>query len=394
MEIKTDNQDFSLVLGGPLFQLFRKAHLSGTDLELLKRRVVFIVLFTWLPLLVLSALNGKVVGSDVPVPFLFDLETQIRYLIIIPLLVSAELIVHKRMRTQVSQFLKRKLIPEDETAKFYSALTSSLKLRNSVLAEVILVLFVYIVGVMIIWPKFIALKTNTWYMSVHDGESVLSPAGIWLGYVSIPFFQFLLIRWYYRIFIWIRFLWKVSRIKLNLIPLHPDRLGGLGFLTMTVFAFIPLVIAHGALISGQISNRIFYLGESLLDFKPEIFVVILFLFFVFLVPLMVFSPQLAESKRNGKRLYGIVAQDYVREFDYKWLQKKAPPDEPLIGSSDIQSLADLGNSYEVVDKMKIIPFSRDGVIQIIGAALLPILPLALTLMPLEELLKKLVSVLF
>ena len=47
--------DFSLVLGGPLFQLFRKAHLSDDALEQVRLRIIVISLFAWLPLLALSA---------------------------------------------------------------------------------------------------------------------------------------------------------------------------------------------------------------------------------------------------------------------------------------------------------------------------------------------------
>ena len=84
----------------------------------------------------------------------------------------------------------------------------------------------------------------------------------------------------------------------------------------------------------------------------------------------------------------------MREFDAKWLRGGAPADEPLIGSADIQSLADLGNSYQVVREMRIVPLKRDDVIRLVGATLAPIVPLALTMMSLEELLKKLVGVLF
>src|SRR5262249_60512594 len=47
-------QDFSLVLGGPLFQLFRKSHLAREGLELLYRRVATLPPTAWLPLLLLA----------------------------------------------------------------------------------------------------------------------------------------------------------------------------------------------------------------------------------------------------------------------------------------------------------------------------------------------------
>jgi hypothetical protein len=111
-------------------------------------------------------------------------------------------------------------------------------------------------------------------------------------------------------------------------------------------------------------------------------------------PLLVFAPQLAEAKRTGYREYGTLAERYIREFDAKWLRNGAPADEPLLGSGDIQSLADLGNSYEVVRTMRIVPITKEAVLRLAGATLVPVLPLALTMMPLEELVKRVIAVVF
>jgi hypothetical protein len=222
----------------------------------------------------------------------------------------------------------------------------------------------------------------------------LSVTGIWYFYVSLPVFQFILLRWYFRLFIWMRFLWQVSRIDLSLIPTHPDRVGGLGFLANSAFALMPLAVAHGALLSGWIASRIFHLGAALPDFKIEIAIFVIIMQVVVLGPLLVFAPRLAEAKRTGLREYGTLAERYVREFDTKWLRGTAPANEPLVGSADIQSLADLSNSFEVVRTMRIAPVTRDAVVQLAVLTLLPIVPLALTMMPMEELLKKLFGILF
>ena len=112
------------------------------------------------------------------------------------------------------------------------------------------------------------------------------------------------------------------------------------------------------------------------------------------LPLLVFLPQLAQAKRQGAREYGVLAERYVREFNAKWVRGGAPADEPLLGSADIQSLADMGNSFSVVQNMRIVPIKRDDILRLVGATLARIVPLALTMMSLEELLKKLMGVLF
>ena len=390
--IKT--QDFSLVLGGPLFQLLRRAHLTGDTLELLRRRVLVIPLFAWLPLLVLSALQGHLLGGSAAVPFLLDVEIHVKFLGVLPLLIVAELVVHQRMRFVVKQFLERHLVAEKDLPRFDATIGSAFRLRNSVLAEVLLITFVYVVGVLIIWRHYTALSTTTWYAMTSAEGPKLSLSGMWYGYVSLPLFQFMMIRWYFRIFIWARFLWQVSRLGLRVVPTHPDHVGGLGFLSHTVYAFTPLAIAHGGLLAGFIANRIFYMGASLPQFKIEIATLALFLLCIVLGPFLVFTPQLAEAKRTGNREYGTLAERYVREFDAKWLRGGAPPGEPLVGSSDIQSLADLNNSFEVVRTMGITPVTKDAILRLVAAALAPIVPLALTMMPLEDLLKKLFGILF
>ena len=361
---------------------------------LVRQRIIVISLFAWLPLLALSALEGQLLGGRVAVPFLLDVEVHVKFLLAMPLLIAAELVVHQRMRLVVRQFLERNLIPESAMTRFDAAIASAFRLRNSVLAEVLLIAFVYGVGILIVWRHYTALDTATWYATPSAEGSKLSLAGMWYGYVSLPVFQFLLLRWYFRLFIWMRFLWQVSRIELSLVPTHPDRVGGLGFLSNTVYAFALLAVAHGALLAGPIANRIFYLGAALPEFKLEIAVMVIFLLCVVLGPLLVFAPQLAQAKRTGLREYGTLAERYVREFDAKWLRGGAPADEPLVGSADIQSLADLGNSFEVVRTMQIAPITKDAVLRLVAATLAPVVPLVLTMMPLEELLKKLFGILF
>jgi hypothetical protein len=389
-----DPYDFSVVLGGPLYQIVRRAHLTGDALELLRRRIVVIALFAWLPLLILSALGGRAWGDAVRVPFLADIEVHVRFLVALPLLILAELVVHQRMRPVMRQFVERGLIADTSRARFDAALPSALRLRNSLLAEVLLITFVYFVGVVYIWPLYGILDVATWYTTTVDGGRRLSSAGWWFVYVSLPLFQFVLFRWYFRLFIWIRFLWQVARCELQLLPTHPDRAGGLGFLATIVTAFAPFLAAHGALLAGVIAKQIFFQGATLLDFKIELVAVVAFVLLVILGPLMLFVPHLSAVRRVGLREYGSLAQRYVREFDDKWLRGGVATDESLVGSGDIQSLADLGNSFQIVEGMRLVPFTKNTVLQLAVVTLLPVAPLVLTMVPLEELLKRLLQVVF
>ncbi len=168
-------QDFSLVLGGPLYQLLCRAHLSDDALGLVRQRIVVISLLAWLPLLVLASAQGQAL-TGATIPFLLDVEVHARFLLAIPLLIAAELVVHQRMRHVLKQFLERQLIPADDMTRFDAAIEAALRLRNSVLAEVLLIVFVYIVGILVVWRHYLAIDTVTWYAQPCGTGSTLTLA--------------------------------------------------------------------------------------------------------------------------------------------------------------------------------------------------------------------------
>jgi hypothetical protein len=378
-----------------LYRLICRAHLSGTQFELLQRRIIVTALLTWAPLLLLSVVEGRAWGSSVQVPFLLDVEIQLRMLVALPLLIGGELLVHRRLRLVAGQFLERGLIAPGSATRYEAAIASAIRLRNSVPAELILVAVVYGLGAFYLSPHVMAANADvtSWYAEPAGNGYHLSGAGWWRAYVSLPIFQIILIRWYFRIFIWIRLLWRISRCELKLVPTHPDRVGGLGFLSLTPVALAPFLAAQGVVLASLIADQIFHHGAKLPDFRDEVIIIVAFIMLVVLAPLLMFVPKLAAAKRVGLREYGTLAQRYVREFDDKWLRGGAGPGEALVGSADIQSLADMGNSFEVVRSMRLVPITWAAVVRLVAITLLPVAPLLLTMIPAEEILKALLKML-
>ena len=386
-----EQADFSLVLGGPLYQFFRRSHLSGDTFELAARRIVVISLFAWLPLLLLSAITGELWGGATAVPFLTDVEVHVRLLVAMPLLILAELVVHRRMRLVVRQFLDRKLIPEDARPRFDDAIAAVMRLRNSTSIELLIAL-VYGVGVFGIWRLYAVLDQTAWNtvpavearafarghvvhvrerapVPVHAAALVLSP--VHLGALPLA--------------------GLANRAESRADASRSGRRPRLPLIT--AYAFVPLAVAHGAVLSGMIANRILHVGTSLMAFKVEIAVVVVFVQCLVFVPLLLFAPQLAQAKRNGSRVRH--ARRAIRaRVRCEMAARRRPPTEALIGSADIQSLADLGNSFEVVRTMRAALVTRDAIVQLGIATLIPLAPLLLTIMPLEELVKKLFGILF
>ncbi len=390
---KLESEEFSIVLGGPLFQLLLKLGLITSNFGLLKKRIIVLTLLAWLPLFFLSLLDGKAWTTE-GMPFLKDMEAQARFLVALPLLILAELLVHKRLRLIVGQFLERDIITKKVFPKFKELIISAMNLRNSMAIELLLLLLTFVGGHYLTNTVSIleemSSNSDTWYGS---SGGTLTLAGYWYFFVSRPLFQFILFRWYFRMIVWMRFLWQTSKLDLKLIPTHPDHACGLGFLASSIIAFTPLVVAHGIILSGLIGNAIFFAGAKLSDFMALTIGVLLFIQVLILGPLVVFSRNLLRAKLNGLREYGALASEYTNDFDYKWLHKRAVVNEALLGSSDIQSLADMGNSFQVVRNIQSFPFNKNTSISLALFTLIPIIPLLLTMIPLEELVKKFIGIL-
>ncbi|HTS79688.1 MAG TPA: hypothetical protein VMH40_03735 [Myxococcaceae bacterium] len=390
--LEVHDHDFSLVLGGPLYQLFQRAHLSGPALEQLARRIWVITLVAWLPLLVLCIATGRAVGPPSALPFLRDIETQVRLLVALPLLIAAELVVHGRTRSVVAEFLARGIVRPADLPRFDANIASAMRLRNSIPLEVLLLVLVATVGHWV-WRSTIAFGASSWYATPVDGHMELTSAGIWYAVFALPVTQFMLLRWYFRLLIWFRFLWKTSRMELHLVPTHPDRAAGLSFLGKSTYAFGPLLFAQGALLAGIIATRVLYGGQSLLSFKMDVVGLIGFFVLFLLGPLMVFTPLLSQAKRTGLAAYGKLASEYVTAFEQKWLQS-ARGEEQLLGTADIQSLSDLGQSYSIIREMNLVPFGLQDISRLALATAVPLLPLTLTIFSLEELVTRLLKIVF
>lgn len=383
--------DFSLVLGGPLYQLFRRAHLSGPVLEQLWRRIWVITLVAWLPLFCLAAVAGQLFGPPSPLPFLRDIDAQVRFLIALPVMIAAELIVHQRTQSVVVQFIERGIVRPADLPRFEAALASALRLRNSIVLEVGLLVLVATLGQWL-WKTTVALERPSWRGALGADGIHLTPAGIWYLAISLPITQFILLRWYLRLFVWFRFLWQVSRLNLHLVPTHPDRAAGLSFLGKSTYAFAPLLFAQGALLAGIIGTRVLYGGQSLLTFKVDALALVGLLLLLLLAPLTVFTPQLSQAKRAGLAAYGKLGSEYVKAFEDKWIRHPLPKSE-LLGTSDIQSLSDLGQSYSVIREMNVVPFGKQDLTRLAITTAAPLAPLVLTVIPLNELAVRLLKIL-
>ena len=382
---------FLLMEGGPLFNIQKRIGLIKEHTPLIKRRAMLAALLTWLPLLILAAFGGRAFGHSVPVTLLRDFSVYTRFLLAIPLLILAEALIGPRIAGAVSHFVKSGVVIEKDYAKFDDLVDLGLRARDSRFAEIVLVVLAYILSV--IGFRATAVHVTTWFADATDSGRSLTLAGWWLLLFCIPLYQFLCFRWLFRLFLWFQFLARVRKLDLQLFPTHPDEAGGLGFIGESQRFFGILLFSVSIASTGVLANDIIYDKVPLQNFAPAIGAYVVLVVIIMLGPLVVFTGRLLKIKRAGMHEYGGLATAYTGAFHKKWIEKQNPQHEQLLGSGDIQSLADLGNSYGYVEKMKLLPIDFRVLLHLIVATLLPMTPLLLTVMPWKDLLKLLMKVL-
>jgi len=185
----------------------------------------------------------------------------------------------------------------------------------------------------------------------------------------------------------------VKKLDLHLIPTHPDSAGGLGYLEVVQEHFTPLAAAISAVFSASFAEGIFSGTMAFETLYRLIPMVLLLNAVLFLGPLFLFSAKLWICRITGWSEYMRMASRYVNNFDRKWIRGENASGESLLGTPDMQSLADLTNSVNVVRNMRIIPAGQRLMVQLAASAILPLLPLAFLKYPVADLAARLFQML-
>jgi hypothetical protein len=372
-------EEFSL-LGGPLHRLGRRLGLvrGGTNTVALGLALGLVL---WGVLIVLAFAEG--VSQQ-----LFALSViggHVRLLLVIPLFFLCESFFDPRVTAFVQTIVRSGIVPRNALPTLESEIARCSRLKDSWLAEAICLLAAVLLS--LLGPQ-LQLSGAT---ATPDTGRVLSDlilTGQWYWIVCLTLFRFLMLRWLWRLGLWCYFLWRVSRLPLKLVPTHPDYAAGLGYLEVVQTHFTPLVLAISALQSASLAEELAVGGMSFEEIYPSLALVLVVNAVLFLGPLFIFAPRLWACRMKSLSDYMVFGSSYVGGFERKWLGAKAPPREPLLGTPDLQSLADLGNSIEVVRAMRWVPMSTRLVRDLAVAAVLPMLPLLLFKYPITELVQK------
>jgi len=368
--------EFNL-FGGPLQRL-------GRRLGLVRGRNTFrlgvaLGVLAW-SVLVLLALGH---GAGGRLFSLAALGVHVRFLVAVPLFFLCESWVGPRMAEFVGGLVRSGIVPESERPALAAMTRRVDRLKDPWLAEVFFLLVV--VAFVFIEPVAgLPGRTGNWKVLLAETGGQGGAALAWYFWFCLPLFRFLLCRWLWHLGLWCYFLWRVQRLELHLVPTHPDHVAGLGYLEVVQEQFAVLALAISAALAASGAEGLASGAMAFEALYHQIPMVLALVAALFLGPPLIFTPRLWACRVTGLREYTELASHYVQAFERKWLRGDNPGGESVLGTADIQSLADLTNSVNVVRELRWGPVSRRLVLFLAVATLLPMLPLALFRYPVSE----------
>jgi hypothetical protein len=361
------------------------SRLSHSRLSL-ARGIVALLLVTWIPMCLLAIAQGYAIAASPRASFLLDFATYARFFVAAPLLLLAEMVIGPRMTGASERFASSGFVRRRDQPAFARAVRRLTRRRESRGATIALVALAIFGAWTFTIERIQGDALASWQtVNIGGGQALRhSLAGLWNHVIAVPIVLFLFYRWVWRLIIWTLFLRSMARLDLQLVSAHADGAGGLAFLENVQRSFGIVAFGITSILSAEVAFRMLYEGAQLASYEAALVVMLLAIELIFLGPLLVFMPRMIKARYSGMEAYSELAVRYNRDFDRKWIEGGAAGDEGLLGSADIQSLADMGNSFQFVKRMRVTPFGLDAVIRLALFSALPVLPLLLLAMPLAD----------
>jgi hypothetical protein len=385
-----DDVDAPLFSGGPPTRFQTLLGLIRPGKPDIRYRIASAVALGWVPLLLLAGLQSLSLGDGSLHSFLVDYGVHARSLFAVPLLIAAEPICLTWL-SMVGLYIRTTgLVGPFEAPAFSRIAQSTRRLQDSAHFEIAVLTVAATVIVTLIFAVPARIFPS-WHWMSSNGRIAISPTGWWHDFISVPLLMILLVGWAWRLFVWTRFLFLVSRLQLRIIPAHPDRAGGLMFVGMSIQAFAPVAFAVGVIAAGTVANRVLHDHASLLSFKFGLLGLVVILMLLFVSPLAVFVGPLIQAWRRGTYEYGALARGLGLQMERRWLGHGVDAD--ALSVSDFSATTDLYSIVSNAYSMTIMPLGLKNLAVLLVAILLPFSPVLLMAVSPEVLLQDLTKLL-
>jgi hypothetical protein len=385
-------QRFSLVAGGAFHSLLGRLGLLEDDMLPSRRAAILLALVAFSIPATFAALQTLLDAQYNGWDYFQDVTVYTRYLIAILIMISTESLADSRIVLMTQYLSNAGLLSTGGRARFTVVVRQADRRASSYRAELLILLIAFCWSMMT--TRYTAdISVDGWEaMTLVGGGVGLSWAGEVSAFTSNTLFLFLVLRWFWRFYIWAALLWRTASLKLQIMPLHPDRCGGLGILAIFPGIFSGLVFALSCVVAAAFHKVVPLMQHPGQAIWMALALWSLMIMLIFLGPLVAFVRPLYEARETAQLEYGRLAHEHHLAFHARWLEAGANG-EDLLGSVDPSSVSDLNASVQTVNEMSAFPVDRRAVIQLLASAVSPFLVVAALQMPVGELLKLILGVL-
>ena len=366
---------FSLFEGDRLQFVYARLGLSNDARLYLVKRCLLAVTLTWVPLAVLALRQGLVGGGISATNFFADFAAYAQFLLAMPLFMLAEPIIESSTREAARQFLTCGIVKPEDVSEVHGVHAMIQRARHSYWPDVACLLIAYALSLAILVPIFGAHPMPEWHAQGDAQSRRLTAAGIWEFFIALPLLNYTWLRFIWKIVLWIFYLYRVSRLQLDLRATHPDLTGGIGFISEAQGRFAIYILAYG------ISNIAATVGYEIAILHYDFSVVSVWspmLGFtigaplLFTLPLFMFTKQLSRSKKRALAVYRQRVTEHSRRLEARWLVGNDDPQPAQGTQEEMRELAEfttLGTMFSRIEQMRVIPLDLQSLGQLVGSTL-------------------------
>lgn len=380
--------ELSVVRGDLLFRLQRRIGLVPAGGLGLVRRAVFWSLVAWLPIVLWALYVGRALPGVAGEPLLAHFGVHARFLLAVPLLILAEGPVHALTTRLLPQFVRSGVVPPAAVEPFRAAIATTARLRDATLP------WALILGVVVAFASTSELVHRSHEIDWEGGSDGRPGFGaLWYLYVARPIYLTLALAWLWRVVLLAVLFWRIARLDLALVPTHPDRVGGLGFLERVPPLFAPVALAVGCVVASRWAHDAVYHGLALPSLKAQMIAFVVLSVVLFLLPLVAFASPLKRAKKQALLDYGALVGRHGRLVHARWIEGKRVGDDALLAAPELGPVADTAAVYDAVRVMRTLPVGTAAVLPLAAAAVAPMLAVLALQVPVKDLVLKLVKAL-
>ncbi|MBY0552391.1 MAG: hypothetical protein K2W95_34240 [Candidatus Obscuribacterales bacterium] len=393
-ELEQEGGDSILLPQNIMFTTLIKLGLAKPGLSAVLTACVVFMSLAFVPLIIICAIDGTAVPGNVKLPLVMDCTTMTRFLLVGPCLLLSEVITKPWLIKITNNFVTEGLIPKEHLPAYKNLVKNVFKLRESPKVEIALLVLAVVFSIAFSEMAVLSnLQPSSWYIDSGSAGPHLSRAGHWYTFFGQPIFRFLILDWVFEYLLWSYFLLRVALLSPRIQALHPDGAGGLLFVGAGQTQFCLPAFALSAAVCSVVADTIAATGANIKSFTNLGAAWLVFILVLFQGPLLVFTPVLIRKKRDAFFMYSNLSRYACDAFSQKWIPPQAQRGAEFLASSDASSIADYTSDFKTVASMRTFLFGKQSVVSFLVAGALPALPLVASVMPLNELLQKILQAL-